>query len=191
METLKYESTYGLKNKVWTRLYPHIFGLHDECDIVDIKDISVGIILVPEMIDDIYFKISRLLEMANKDNFGAVNHLVNNEFIDSLVDSLISQIANYFGLELPQVSGNERLVWLINEVSKKGIYIVFLGCIEIGRIIKATNILVNGIQNLEFVRCMESDLIPGVRISNGINAVTSYDEKDMEFLRSRIKKDAK
>jgi len=196
METLKYESTYGLKNKVWTRLYPHIFGLHDECDIVDIKDISVGIILVPEMIDDIFFKIYNLLKMMEEEGYSQIfERFSRDEIVNNYIGILIPKIANYFELEVSGDSVNEQLSWLINEVSKKGIYVVFFGPFEIGskidRRIHAVDILGKYIDCLEFALCQKSDLIPGVRISDGVNTVTSYDKQDIEFIRQRINKDKK
>lgn len=83
--------------------------------------------------------------------------------------NIIKNIAQKLDLVLPtDLDFKNQLVWLVNEVSKKGIYVY----------------------DLKERKIVEVELEKGIEISNRSGRLISYDEEDIEFLRQRIKKES-
>lgn len=80
---------------------------------------------------------------------------------------IIKKIADKFDLVVPDVEIKEQLVWLVNEVAKKGCYVY----------------------DVENDEVFPAELQIGIRVSSCDRSVISYDEEDVAFLRQKVKKE--
>lgn len=122
----------------------------------------------------IFFRIDKL-DNIKKIESGETNRYIyidNENGMNIMAHQIVRKLASCFGLELPDISLKEQLVWLIGEISRKGIYLLYLDSESESPKVEIID---------------EENLLSGVRISDGVNSVASFVEKDVSFMRERIK----
>lgn len=95
-----------------------------------------------------------------------------------MTHQVVRKLASYFDLDVPNTDVKRQLIWLISEIAKKGNYVFHFNQSE------ELNIP-------EIEKIPDGCLAQAVIISDGKNIVISDDEKDISFMRERIKKDNK
>ena len=107
--------------------------------------------------------ISSYVENGGRDRI----YIFQETGISIFMGATIKKIAEILDLKVPELSIKEQLVWLVNEVSKKGTYVY----------------------DTRDGKFCPVNLKVGIRIKSPNGNIVSYDETDVEFLRQRVKKE--
>lgn len=159
-----------------------VVATETEWQIVDREFKPLFTLPVTEECDDYFYNIIDEFDniaLKRRENKVAIVEKLSNSkemiFLNSdtgfsiFMPIILADIAKQLGVTLPNLEIKEQLVWLINEASKNGVFAY----------------------DLEKKDLFSLKLRQGIRIGtdDGNLSVVSYDEKDVAFLRERVKKD--